>query len=352
MSSHLLVFAIGLMRNERALIEEFFKNQFSVEQRYVALNALAVGARELASLPVPESRVPASRTAFPSKTLPPSLHDKYLRAGEEDTNLVPLLMEDISRRALAQDSAPDAQKAPPLVREKMLRIKKPSGISEVSRVDNSLSSSSTPKRTTFTEVAAEYFIAPLINRFWLFLREEQMREERTAHMTGRSRYQGTGTGLILNPLVLSHFLRTLGVLVNASQNSPEWLAIVAPDALELAVTIGTRPLSYAESTNGGEEDGKEGKEASVLGGALELALVVLDGALSVDGGRSLSLEHTQLLLGANEWASRIFENLERGLKVVGEGGVHEVRLRSVAAGVLLKIDEVTTRWKRSMLDYM
>jgi telomere length regulation protein len=335
-----------------ALIEEFFKNQYSVDQRYVLLNALALGARELASLPVLESRVPQNRTAFPSKALPPSQHAKYIAAGKADVQLVPLLMEDISRKALEHQKRPE--NSPALVREKVLRIKKSAGISAVARPDP-LAVPAPPKRTTYTEVAAEYFIMPLINRFWLFLREEQMREERTAHIHGRSKYHGAGTGLVLNPMVLSQFLRTLGVLVNAGQNAPEWLAVVAPDALELAVTIGTRPVSQHEGKdedgNGGEKEG-DGREASVLSGALELALVVLDGALEVDGGRSLSLEHTHLLLGMNEWAGKVFGLLEKGVKVEGEGGVHEVKLKSVAAGVLLKADEITSRWKRSMVEYM
>lgn len=327
----------------RALIEEFFKNQYSVDQRYVALNALALGARELASLPVPESRVPADRIAFPSKMLPRRLHQKYLTAGDD---LLPSLIEDISRKALDSAKAPVFENNPSLVREKALRIKRPSGISEVSRLDK-LATPAQPKRTTFTEVAAEYFIAPLINRFWLFLREEQTREERTSHLGGRAKYHGAGTGLILNPLVLSQFLRTLAVLVNASQNALEWLAIIAPDSLELAITIGTRPVSSADEN---DEDGRQStKEASVICSALELALVVLDGSLDVDGGRSLGLEHTHLLLGANEWASKVFETLEKGIKIEGEGGAHEIRLKSVAAGVLLKADEVISKWGRSML---
>ena len=42
------------------------------------LNALALGARELASLPIPPPRVAPERTAFPSKKLPPALHKKYI----------------------------------------------------------------------------------------------------------------------------------------------------------------------------------------------------------------------------------------------------------------------------------
>jgi telomere length regulation protein len=207
--------------------------------------------------------------------------------------------------------------------------------------------------TTFTEVATEYFTAPLIHRFWQFLRDEQTREERTAGNEGRQRYHGAGTGLILNPVILAHFLRTLAVIVHAAQNAPEWLAVVAPDTLELAVTLGTKPMSHTESDGedpNEEEGGSRGKEASVLTSALELGLVVLDGCLALDGGRVICLEHSTLLLGTGEWAGMVFSHIEKGLRVGGGAGVHEVKLRNAAAGVLLKVDDLTTKWRRSMLD--
>jgi hypothetical protein len=70
--------------------------------------------------------------------------------------------------------------------------------------------------------------------------------------------------------VLSHLLATLGVLVHASQNEPAWLAVVAPDALELAVTLGTRSISRGgeeeeeEESGGGESGSGEDKDARVL----------------------------------------------------------------------------------------
>ncbi|EAU88142.1 telomeric DNA binding protein [Coprinopsis cinerea okayama7 len=335
-----------------SLIEEFFKNQYSADQRYVALNALAMGARELASLPIPESTAPAARVEFPSKMLPPSMHRRYIAASQADRELVPLLMDTISRSAIEQQRQSDAaNREPTIVREKALRIKKAAPISEATKRDRLGLAISPPKKTTFTQVAAEFFIAPLVNRFWLFLREEQTREQRTAHLEGRSKYRGAGTGLILNPLILSHFLRTLGILVNASQNAPEWLAIIAPDTLELAVSLGTRPISASETEDDEEEGTKEEKEASVISSALELSLVILDGCLIVDDGRTLGLEHTTLLLGVQEWAGKIFESLEQGLKISGGGGMQEARIRSTTAGVLLKVDEIISRWKRSMLDW-
>ena len=259
-------------------------------------------------------------------------------------------MNEISGQALNNEQS-DTNQFPEIIRERRLRLQKPRGISEVIPSHPLLKPLHTPT-TKFIDVAAEFFIMPFINRFWIFLRDEQTREERTAHNECRGRYYGAGTGLILNPLVLSHVLRTLGILVNASQNAPEWLAIIGPESLELAITIGTRPISLMASSDDredGEEEGK-GNDASVLTSALELALVVLNGSLEIDGGKVLSLEHTTLILGVSEWATKIFSSLEKGMKVRGGGGLHELKLSRAAAGVLLKSDELRSKWGRSMLD--
>jgi hypothetical protein len=40
-----------------------------------------------------------------------------------------------------------------------------------------------------------------------------------------------------------------------------------------------------------------------------------------------------------------------GVLVKGGGGAGEVRLRKAAAGVVIKVDEVSERWRRSMIDF-
>jgi telomere length regulation protein len=324
----------------------------------VILNALALGARELASLPLPPSAlppIPSAPIAFPSKILPVEQHRKYIAAGNQ-ADVVQQMLESISLSAIQSGKDDSIDKAPELVRERRLRIQKPAKVTELTRQATSTTviKSRSPTETTFHEVAAEYFIAPLINRFWLFLRDEQTREERTAHHETLHQYRGAGTGLILNPTVLAHFLATLAVLVHAARNAPEWLAVVAPDALELAVTLGTRPLSRHDND---EDDGEAGlggeaksKEASVLTATLELALIVLDGCLELDGGRSIGLDHTALLLGTGEWAGGVFSLLEKGVRVPGGGGALEARLRGAAAGVLIKVDSLTSTWRRSMVN--
>ncbi|KAI0721524.1 telomere length regulation protein-domain-containing protein [Cerioporus squamosus] len=353
------------------IIEQFFTNQYSTDQRFVMLNALALGARELASLPVPDlpghQPLPENKTSFPSKQLPPALHRRYITTGDHlsTSNPVQLLLDGISQVAIDKGKDATADKVPELVRERNLRVRPSSKISEVpARSSPSArlalmqqlagAGSRHPKLTSFSEVAAEYFICPLIHRFWQFLRDEQTREARSAHQPLLHRYRAVGTGLVLSALVLGRMLETLGVLVHAARNAKEWLHVIAPDALELALTVGTRPVSRGEGLDEDADvdapEGQNSKEAALLTAALELALVVLDGCLDLDGGRSLGLEHTTLLLGTGEWAGRVFGSLEDGVKVVGGGGVQEVRLRRSAAGVLLKVDELTSRWRRSMID--
>ena len=328
------------------------------------LNALALGAHELAGLPLPETAavqpLTGDQVSFPSKRLPGAQHRRYLLASS--TRQVQGLLQDISRLAIENTREANADRMPDLVRERQLRIRQPAKVTEVKQpstaqlLEQIRMSQTQSAMTKFTDVAVECFLYPLMNRFWLFLRDEQAREQRTAHRDILHQYRGAGTGLILSSLVLSHLLATLSVLVHASQNAPAWLAVVAPDALELAVTLGTRSISRGgedeEESGGGEESGSgEDKDARVLTTALELALIVLDACMELDGGRTLSLEHTALLLAAGEWAQGLFARLEKGVLVKGGGGAGEVRLRKAAAGVVIKVDEVSERWRRSMIDF-
>ena len=105
-----------------------------------------------------------------------------------------------------------------------------------------------------------------------------------------------------------------------------------------------------DSDDDDDETGDEkGKEANVLAAALELALVILDGSAELDGGRTLALERTPLLLATGELAQTVFGGLEKGLRVKGGGGNAEQRLSRAAAGVVLKVDEIQEKWRRSMV---
>jgi len=294
------------------------------------------------------------------------MHQKLIVEGP-----VQALLTDISQAAIETAKDDATGKAPPsFARERQLRLQKPAKISVIdnsvvlnprSEATHTISPGYGPAAARFIDVAAEYFICPLINQFWIFFRDEQTREERLSHQSDPLyRYRGSGTGLVLNPVVLAQFISTLAVLAHAGRNAPQWLALVAPDSLELAITLGTRPVSQADDDDEDLDSGlkaewgqattSKDKEASVLAASLELALIVLDGCLDLDGGRSLGLEHTRLVLSAGEWAGNLLSWLEQGLRVAGGGGIQEVRLKRGAAGVMLKVQEISERWGRSMVD--
>lgn len=306
-----------------------------------------------------------ARIAFPSKTLPTALHNKYIAAdADASTSDVSAIASSITKLALEKGKNDAEDKVPEIIREKQLRIRKkgpsivPLGSHHSSTSTNTSNKGPIPSpHVSYSAVAAEYFLIPLIERFWTYLRNEQTRESRTSYQ-GKSGYRGAGTGMILDALVLRHFLSTLAVMVHAARHSIAFLNIVSPSALEIAVTIGSRPVSAVtrQTEDGDDELGgasaKAEKENSVLSASLELALVVLDAAYDLDSGRTLSLEHTALLSGTREWTSEIFTRLDAqgGIAFDERSAEGLNRVRRAAAGILLRIEEMLDQWRRSMIN--
>lgn len=277
--------------------------------------------------------------------LPKPFHDRYIiEEGTGGTASVAAIADGITRLALEKGKAEAEDRVPEIIREKQLRIRKKGPL--ITAVGSNTSSS-----TSYLTIAAEYFIIPLIDKFWEYLRDEQTRETRTQHSAG-VRYRGAGTGMILDTLTLQHFLSSLAVIVHAARHSNAFLRIITPSALEVAVTLGSKPVSSATTVN--EEGGRNQaeQENSVLAASLELALVIVDAAYDLDEGRTLALESTALLSSAREWASSIFLRLDAqgGVMVDRESSDSVNRLRRATAGVVLKIEEMLDKWRRVMVD--
>ncbi|KAH7339084.1 hypothetical protein B0J17DRAFT_768094 [Rhizoctonia solani] len=345
------------------IIEQFFHHQYSTAQRFTMLNAVALGARELAGLPIPPPPNDTSkrpRIDFPSKVLPGAAHLEYMQESdvpappanriegssrhriEGMTSQVSTLVKDLSGMAITRSKQETEDSIPQIVRERALRVG-PNPGRGIASVDLDAPtklgylSTQTPV-VPFAQVAVENFVAPLINRFWAHL-QSSMAHESYAR-SGSSLGAGVGTGMILSPLVMTHLMGTLAVLLHAARHAPPFLHVLAPDAAELALSVGTRPLSRSG-------DG-EGTEAGVLAGALELTLTVLDSALELDGGQVFALERTDLLLGIGQWASTVFEALDKGERAPGAGGKDEERAVRIAAGLVLTSERIVSKWRRSM----
>jgi telomere length regulation protein len=282
--------------------------------------------------------------------LPKSFHNEYIAAeGTGGTANVASIADGITRLALEKGKAEAEGKVPEIIREKQLRIRKKGP--SITPVGSNTSSSTVPKpNMSYSTIAAEYFIIPLIDKFWEYLRDEQTRETRTQH-SGGVRYRGAGTGMILDSLTLQHFLTSLAVIVHAARHSNAFLRIITPNTLEVAVTLGSKPVSSATSSEEDDRNQAE-KENSVLAASLELALVIIDAAYDLDEGRTLALESTALLSSTREWASSIFLRLDAqgGVMISRESSDSVNRLRRATAGVVLKIEEMLDKWRRVMVD--
>jgi telomere length regulation protein len=62
----------------------------------------------------------------------------------------------------------------------------------------------------------------------------------------------------------------------------------------------------------------------------------------------LAFDQTTLLLGIGEWSESVFKAMEAGAKVIGGGGREEDRLFRSAAGLVLKVEEIRSKWKGRM----
>ncbi|KAK2460524.1 hypothetical protein APHAL10511_006994 [Amanita phalloides] len=324
------------------IIEEFYKPQYSMVQRFVALEALVSGARELtASQPFNHQ----SKISHPGDQCSSSLNHSPMHSSKRDATHASnseLFLYTLPGKGLSNETQDS-------LRTKCLRV-------PMAKSPSAALSTPRPSHTPFIVLSTPYFISPLITRFWLFLRDEQSREQRTMLHQGRSRHHSAGSAMILNPVVLVQLLRTLAILVHLSRLSSEWLAVVAPESLEIALTVGTLPVSRVELESGHDDysafataSNWEQQDAAILTAAFELAVLVLDGCLELDRGRFLSLQRTTLLQRTGDWGRNVFSRLNQGLKVRGGGGVHETSLMRAVTGVLLKVDDIIAYWRQSMV---
>lgn len=351
------------------------------------LSSLAVGARELAGLPsiLPSARAARSASLkngsasalygkpqhlaqeeqefFPSKRLPGKLHDHFLSATQHqqqqqqqrnarqrteqqpDSRALDAVSERIMDIALSATRQSAEQTVPGASKEKLLTVHARPGTTKILRPVSLAKSSSaaavqasmsmttkhTQPRPTFAHLGAETFIMPLMNRFWLYMRDVATSPQRSSGATAGPYVGGlSGVPAVLEPLLLSKFLSTLTVMMDAARHSPHFLAVLAPESLELVLAIAQTSASSSEPGGGGSTS-NEVEEA-----ALQLTLVVLDASTALDAGRTLSRDSGKLTWAVKDWAEAVWDRRER------EGTVRDAGGRA-AAGVLLRLDEVVSK---------
>lgn len=290
------------------------------------MTSIAMGAREIAGFPtltIPTSETTAVTPAFPSKMLPIQLHQRLMANETPRPDPEPLpagaldhITAELTRTALSGARAEAETTIPLAAREKLLTVRR-----FASSTSKSVTSSASG--SNYSILAAEYFIMPLMNRFWLYLRDSATSPIRNRQST--SSFGGAGSGSLLEPINLVKYLQTLSVLLHAARNAPHFLAVFVPEALELILSLRT---SIDETEN------------AVLVAEMELLLIAFDATVAQDGGSTLVgiTNGAQRIGETKEWAMEVFESEERLRVGVGKGG-------RAAAGVLLNIEEIQSRYR-------
>ncbi|KAF2707753.1 hypothetical protein K504DRAFT_446860 [Pleomassaria siparia CBS 279.74] len=276
----------------------FFSGDYSFTQRIAMLTTMGVGARELAGLKdtATEDLIPA-KAAFPTKTLPPNLHKIYA----SDSNPVERITKDLTKQLLSPIAAGAADQ---LSGPDILKVRTFSSRMEVEKRRQK------PIPNALAQIVADNFFFPLTGRWWI-----------NTHNSSDSLYNSSH--------LLPPFLHTLALLMNAA--GPNTLALPQMTREFWDLLLSVRALAT--------------KDKGVLSSLLFAFLMLIE---TNEDKERLATEQAKELLETQEWVRMVFQEL-------GAGSDEDEKIRVLAAGVLVRAQEVVEKYQRrlagSMMDY-
>jgi telomere length regulation protein len=278
----------------------FFSGDYSLTQRIVMLTTLGLGARELAGIKdsATEDLIPPA-TSFPSKQLPPHLHKIY--AENKNANPVANISSSMARSMLSPLAS---QAADQLSGPNILKVRTFSSRMEVEKKRQK------PIPNALAQIVADHFFFPLTGRWWLQVR-------------------ASNDSLYASTHLLPPFLQTLSLLLNAS--GPNTLALPQMTREYWDLLLSVRGLAT--------------KDKVVLNAVLFGFLMVLE---TNENKERLATEQGKELMETQAWVKMVFEGL-------GGGSEEDERVRVLAAGVVVRCQEVVEKYQRrmagAMMDY-
>ena len=275
----------------------FYNGDYSLGQRVSILTTLGLGAREIAGTSKDDGSVTgavASTDPFPSKRLPNKLHNLYALEAAP-TNIFSAQMEKAMIQPLAA-SAADKVTGP-----NALKVRTFSSRIEVEKKRQK------PLSNALAKIVTEGFFFPLTGRW-------QVRTQAFRNNAPQS-----------SPLLLSHLLKTLSLIIHAA--GPSTLALP-----QLTAEFWSFLLSIRSSGSA--------LDPSVLEALLFAFLTLLD--VNADNQRRLAEENAKELLETQEWAGNLLEKL-------GSGDEEGERCRMLAAGILVRCREVVEKYQRLLM---
>ncbi|CAN9341425.1 unnamed protein product [Alternaria alternata] len=271
----------------------FFSGDYSLQQRIVMLTTLGLGARELAGMKDTSTNdlVPA-KPDFPSKQLPPHLHKIYA----EDNN-APTVAKISSSMAREMLSPIASQAADQLSGPNILKVRTFSSRMEVEKKRHK------PIPNALAQIVADNFFFPLTGRWWLQIRANNDSIYASTHL-------------------LPSFLQTLSLLLNAS--GPNTLALPQMTREYWDLLLSVRGLAS--------------KDKNILNAVLFGFLMLLE---TNENKERVATEQGKELMETQVWVRSVFEDL-------GTGSEEDERVRVLAAGVVVRCQEVIEKYQRRM----
>lgn len=312
----------------------YFDGDYSISQRASILVVLGLAARELAGFETSEY---TSAAAFPSKRLPERVEKLYLDSAQSSSNsksssslkaLPPNALDSIAA-SLTSDflaplaaSAADAATGPDVLKLSTFTSRlglegQKDGANPKVKVKTRTGTAGRPRvraiPNTTAQLIATSFFFPLAARFQAAL-----------HGGGGPRARAVA---VAHPHLLALCLQTLGLLVHAA--GPSTLALPQMTAELWRLVLGTAVRAAAVG------------DLPVTRAVLFALLALLDA--NADRTRDLCAELGREVVEAQEWAAAVFASL-RG----GDDGGEEEQVKTLAAGVLVRLREAIEKWQLRM----
>ncbi|KAK5721122.1 telomere binding protein [Elasticomyces elasticus] len=276
-----------------------FAEGYSIAQRCIILSTVGLGGRELAGLKGEDELNPVLRNAErPNKRLAArQLHATF--AGMKMLETASRKIEDDLMQPLALQAADHTT-----AHLNAVKVRTFSSRMDVERTKRK------PTPNQLAKVFARSFFLPLTNRY----------QHEVAAYGSRSVFASA-------PVVLTTFLRTLALLVHASGTA-------TPDLQSLTAELWDLLLSLRVQAAG---------DISILEAVLFATLTVLE----VNTAHQLS-ETARQIIEMQQWVQIVFDRAGGG-DMVTEGNAEEAKIRTLAAGVLVKIGDWVAEQEKAFL---
>ena len=288
-----------------------FVGEYSIAQRCVMLSALGLGGRELAGFKDEDGLNPSlSKTDFPSKRLPTHLHSLYspansefstsrLNAASKDVELA--LIKPLALQAADQSTA----------HLNAVKVRTFSSRMEVERTKRK------PAQNSLAKVFGAAFFFPLITHY---------QREISAY--------GSSSVYASVPFLLVTFIKTLSLLLHASGPATASMTEVISEFWGMMLSFRVKAVG----------------DISVLQSVLFALLTLLE--VSTEK-RRIAQDHPKQLMETQQWVDMIFERMGMGgSQIVSEdGNQDEEKVRTLAAGILVKTREIIEAYQTELVGY-